>query len=87
ILASDQDSLALRFSQTGIDRFAELPLTRGAGDVPLLDGAAARFECRTAFQYAGGDHIIFVGEVLAFDHWDRVPLLFHRGRFALAAPK
>jgi 3-hydroxy-9,10-secoandrosta-1,3,5(10)-triene-9,17-dione monooxygenase reductase component len=84
VLASDQDALAARFAQRGVDRFAGLPVSRGHAGLPLIDGAAARFECRTAFQYEGGDHVIFVGEVLAYDHWEREPLVFKRGRFALA---
>jgi 3-hydroxy-9,10-secoandrosta-1,3,5(10)-triene-9,17-dione monooxygenase reductase component len=87
VLAHDQDALATRFAQRGIDRFAGLTLGRGSGGIPLIDGAAARFECRTAFQHEGGDHIIFVGEVLAFEHWEREPLVFKRGRFATAVHK
>lgn len=87
VLAAEQDALAQRFSQRGIDRFAGLELTRGLGGVPLIEGAAARFECRMAYQYEGGDHVIFLGEVEAFDHWDREPLVFKRGRFALAVHK
>ena len=39
--------------------------------VPLLDGCSARFECRVVHQYDGGDHVIFVGEVMNFDSFDR----------------
>ncbi|WP_374524006.1 flavin reductase [Sphingopyxis sp.] len=85
ILAADQEPLSNGFAKRGADKFAGLTLERGAGDVPLLAGCAARFQCRTAYQYEGGDHVIFVGEVIAFDHDDRAPLLFHGGRYALAA--
>ena len=81
ILAADQDLLATRFSQRGIDRFAGLALDRGHGGVPLLDGASARFECRTVHRYEGGDHVIFVGEVLGFEHCEKDPLVFKAGRF------
>jgi 3-hydroxy-9,10-secoandrosta-1,3,5(10)-triene-9,17-dione monooxygenase reductase component len=84
VLASDQDALAARFSQKGIDRFAGLNPERGIDGMPVLDGCAARFECRVAFRYEGGDHVIFVGEVLNFEHWEREPLVYKRGRFALA---
>jgi 3-hydroxy-9,10-secoandrosta-1,3,5(10)-triene-9,17-dione monooxygenase reductase component len=87
VLASDQDALAARFAKRGIDRFVGLELTRGPDGIPLLDGCAARFECRTAFQYEGGDHVIFVGEVSKFEHWNHEPLVFKRGRFALAVGK
>jgi 3-hydroxy-9,10-secoandrosta-1,3,5(10)-triene-9,17-dione monooxygenase reductase component len=81
VLAVEQHDLAHRFSQRGIDRFAGLTLGRGPDGIPLLDGAAARFECRTAYQHEGGDHVIFVGEVLGFDCWEREPLVFKRGSF------
>ena len=87
ILAHDQDALATRFSKKGLDRFAGLAVHRGTQGIALLDGCAARFECRTAFQYQGGDHIIFVGEVEKFDHADSEPLVFKRGRFAVAVGK
>ena len=87
VLADHQEELALRFSQKGADRFAGLAPARGAGGVALLDGCAARFECRTAARYEGGDHVIFLGEVLRFEHHEREPLLFRRGRFALAVEK
>lgn len=87
VLASDQQALATRFSQKGADRFAGLPVGRGIDGIALLDGCAARFECRTAFQYEGGDHVIFVGEVLNFEHCEREPLVFKRGRFTLAVGK
>jgi 3-hydroxy-9,10-secoandrosta-1,3,5(10)-triene-9,17-dione monooxygenase reductase component len=87
VLAIEQDALAALFSRRGSDRFTGLNLLRGESKVALLDGCVARFECHTAFQYEGGDHVIFVGEVLSFEHWDREPLVFKRGRFAHAVHK
>jgi flavin reductase (DIM6/NTAB) family NADH-FMN oxidoreductase RutF len=40
---------------------------RGATGVPLLVGAAARFECLVAFTHDAGDHTIVVGDVMASD--------------------
>jgi 3-hydroxy-9,10-secoandrosta-1,3,5(10)-triene-9,17-dione monooxygenase reductase component len=84
ILASDQEALSSRFGSRGTDKFRGLEIDCGVGDVPLLSGCTARFQCRTTFQYDGGDHIIFVGEVLAFDRSDLPPLLFHGGNYAVA---
>ncbi len=84
VLAADQEALSNRFARSGEDKFAGLVLAHGLGGVPLLDGCAARFECRNAFQHEGGDHLIFVGEVLAFERAEREPLLFHAGRYARA---
>ncbi|WP_028080783.1 flavin reductase [Solimonas soli] len=84
VLATDQESLSARFATRGIDKFAGLDVESGTGGVPLLRGCMARFQCRTAFQYEGGDHLIFVGEVLAFDRTETAPLVFHGGRYAHA---
>src|SRR5579885_1464286 len=87
ILAADQEALSNRFAARGEDKFAGLETDTSAQNVPLLRGCAARFLCRTAFQYEGGDHIIFVGEVIEFDRSDSPPLVFHGGRYAFATKK
>lgn len=81
ILSSDQQAISARFAKRGADKFAELDIERGPDDIPLLPDCAARFVCETAYCYEGGDHIIFVGRVVRFDHWDRSPLLFHSGQY------
>jgi 3-hydroxy-9,10-secoandrosta-1,3,5(10)-triene-9,17-dione monooxygenase reductase component len=87
ILANDQEPLSNRFARAGEDKFAGIALDAGERDVPLIPGCSARFQCRTAFRYDGGDHIIFVGEVLAYDRSERPPLLYVTGGYALAARK
>lgn len=87
ILAAEQEALSNLFARKGADKFAGLSLARGPGGVPLLEGCAARFQCRTAFRHEGGDHEIFVGEVLKFEHFERQPLVFQGGRYALAINK
>jgi 3-hydroxy-9,10-secoandrosta-1,3,5(10)-triene-9,17-dione monooxygenase reductase component len=82
VLAQDQEPLSGQFARRGADKFAGVSLERGPNDIPLLTKYAARFVCRTAFKYEGGDHIIFVGEVVEFDHHDIAPLLFHSGQYA-----
>jgi 3-hydroxy-9,10-secoandrosta-1,3,5(10)-triene-9,17-dione monooxygenase reductase component len=86
ILASEQQDLSARFAQRGIDKFAGLEVSRGPGDIPLLDGCAARFICRAAYEHEGGDHAIFVGQVLEFDQQGRPPLVYHQGRYAGVIP-
>lgn len=84
ILANDQEALSNRFARAGEDKFGGLALDAGLGDAPLIPGCSARFQCRTAFRYDGGDHVIFVGEVLAYDRSERPPLVFVTGGYALA---
>ncbi|SFV12542.1 flavin reductase [Pseudoduganella namucuonensis] len=87
ILSVDQDALSNRFAKSGEDKFHGVATEAGAGGVPLLTGCTARLQCKSAFRYDGGDHIIFVGEVCAFDRSDSPPLVFHGGKYAIAASK
>jgi 3-hydroxy-9,10-secoandrosta-1,3,5(10)-triene-9,17-dione monooxygenase reductase component len=87
VLAADQEAISARFSRMSTDKFAGLDVERGLGDTPMLREFSARFQCRTAFQYEGGDHTIFVGQVEAFDHTERKPLVFHAGQYALTINK
>lgn len=87
ILGADQQDLAKQFAAQGIDRFSGVAFSTGSGGAPLLQGAAATFECFNRSRYEEGDHVIFVGEVEACTH--RVgasPLLFHGGKFYAEHP-
>lgn len=87
VLSAEQEALSGRFARQGEDKFAGIELDDGISKAPLLKDCTARFQCRTAFSYDGGDHTIFVGEVLAYDRSERPPLVFQSGQYALAARK
>jgi 3-hydroxy-9,10-secoandrosta-1,3,5(10)-triene-9,17-dione monooxygenase reductase component len=84
ILSDAQQDLSNRFATVEEGRFDGVVYRPGVGGAPLLPGCAARFQCKTSYQYEGGDHIIFVGEVLEFDNFNRPPLIFHSGNYAAA---
>ena len=82
VLRSDQEALSSRFATKDIDKWSGVEWRPGHGDCPLLDGAIATFECRVTDRHEGGDHVIYVGEVLRFDHRpEGDPLAFFRGRY------
>ncbi len=87
VLSVEQEGLSGRFASRGEDKFAGIELDDGLTNAPLLPSCTARFQCRTAFVHDGGDHIIFIGEVLSFDQSDLPPLVFQSGQYALAALK
>jgi len=87
VLAADQVDVSQRFSRYVEDRFAGLDCTEGVGAVPVIAGCAATFQCRNVHRYSGGDHAIFVGEVLDFEVNDRTPLVFHRGDYTVTMPR
>ncbi|MBT5578219.1 MAG: flavin reductase family protein [Porticoccaceae bacterium] len=82
ILAADQETLSNRFASSGTDRFADIDSVEGLSGVPLLPHYSTCFQCTTEHSYDGGDHVILVGRVVAFDDLGHQPLLFHRGKYA-----
>jgi flavin reductase (DIM6/NTAB) family NADH-FMN oxidoreductase RutF len=87
ILAADQHALAERFASKVADRFAGVAFREGSSGAPILEGAAAVFECFNRSRYEEGDHIIFVGEVERCEHRAGAqPLIFHGGRYFTELP-
>ena len=87
ILAAEQHALAERFASKAVDRFADVAFSEGAGGAPILDGAAAVFECFNRSQYEEGDHVIFVGEVERCERREGAqPLIYHGGRYFTELP-
>ncbi len=87
VLAADQVDVSQRFSREVEDRFSGLECSEGIAGLPLIAGCAATFQCRNVHRYSGGDHAIFVGEVLDFEVNERVPLVFHRGDYTVTLPR
>jgi flavin reductase (DIM6/NTAB) family NADH-FMN oxidoreductase RutF len=81
VLHSGQEALSRQFASKNTDRFADTVHELGAGDVPVLTDYSARFECEVEHRYPGGDHIILVGRILAFDNRDKEPLVFYKGQY------
>jgi flavin reductase (DIM6/NTAB) family NADH-FMN oxidoreductase RutF len=87
VLSAEQEEVARHFANRrrtlGSAEFDAMdwrpgPLT-GA---PLIEKALAHFECALWRRYDGGDHTIFLGELLWFDRRsDENALLFLGGRF------
>ncbi len=82
VLAQDQIPLSRRFSQPMSNKFEGVAHGFGANGMPLIDGAAAQFECRTEARHYAGDHVIFIGHVLMYRYAERSALGYFRGRYA-----
>ena len=87
VLAAGQEDLSNRFAQRDCEKFDGLATTLGPGGIPLLDGSAARFVCRAAYEHEGGDHAIFLGVVEHFEASERTPLVYHQGRYGGVFPQ
>ncbi len=79
ILSANQHRLCKNFATPSADKFQDVDYVTSPNGVPLLTGAAAHFECRTQTRHLGGDHEIYIAEVVAYEDHGREPLVFHRG--------
>lgn len=86
VLAADQQAMSDRFATPGADKFTGLALDDGPEGAPRIPGYAARFGCCARFEYEGGDHAIFLGEVVDFDRREVDPLIYHGGRYGRVMP-
>jgi flavin reductase (DIM6/NTAB) family NADH-FMN oxidoreductase RutF len=84
VLADDQIELSNRFARQQQEKFAGVPYSLNEAGVPILEGCASSFECKTKAIYDGGDHLIILGEVVSFKTSDRSGLIFHNGGYAVS---
>ncbi len=87
ILSQEQEALSGRFARRGEDKFLGVDTQGGLGGAPLLAQCTARLQCRTAHRYDGGDHVIYVGEVMQLERSELPPLVYQSGAYAIATRK
>ncbi|HVN86153.1 MAG TPA: flavin reductase family protein [Candidatus Binatia bacterium] len=81
-LADGQQDFSKRFATSGGDKFSGVEFRRGTTGVPLLPATIGHLECRVVHAYEGGDHTIYVGEVVASEVNEGEPLLYFKGAYA-----
>lgn len=81
MLAEDQQALALKFAQSGANKFDGVETLSGAQGVPIIPDCVAYLECTVDARHPGGDHDIIVGLVKRVFNFGKAPLLFHGGAF------
>jgi flavin reductase (DIM6/NTAB) family NADH-FMN oxidoreductase RutF len=78
ILEERQEHLSRRFATTGADKFKGVAWHSGKLGLPVLDNTLAAIECSLHDALDGGDHSIFVGEVVNAEVREGSPLLYYR---------
>jgi flavin reductase (DIM6/NTAB) family NADH-FMN oxidoreductase RutF len=81
ILAEEQADISGRFASKLDDKFVDLSVQRGTLGVPLIEGSICTLECRVKEKLPGGDHSIFVGEVVAAETAEGKPLVYYRSGY------
>ncbi|HZT78578.1 MAG TPA: flavin reductase family protein [Gemmataceae bacterium] len=82
ILTEAQEGLSRRFAQRGPKEWGDIPLATAVTGSPVFAEALAWLDCRVADILPGGDHDIFLGEILAGDARDGRPLMYFCGNYA-----
>jgi flavin reductase (DIM6/NTAB) family NADH-FMN oxidoreductase RutF len=82
ILREDQQEMSVRFAKALNDKWNGVEYEVWETGAPILKNCLAVFECRTRALYDGGDHVIFLGEVLRLRcAGDGRPLLYFRAGY------
>jgi flavin reductase (DIM6/NTAB) family NADH-FMN oxidoreductase RutF len=81
ILAEGQDDVSRLFARPGTAKFLEIPMSTGERGLALVPGALAHIECEVRAAHAAGDHILYVGEIVALAVQPGRPLLYNRGGY------
>lgn len=85
ILAEHQEHLSQRFAQRGPKEFGDIPQRPGVTGSPIFEDALGYADCKVHSVLAGGDHDIFIGEIVAGDAREGQPLLYYRGKYGKLA--
>ncbi len=85
VLDQNVEHVARRFARRLANKFRGVPFHELLTGAPVLDGALVWLDCRTWAAYPGGDHTIYVGEVVAGGAREGFPLIHHRGTYARLA--
>ncbi len=78
VLAKRQEHLSRRFATSENDKFTGVAWHIGQLGLPVLEGVLAVIECRLSQTLDGGDHTIFIGEVMDAEVTEGTPLLYYR---------
>jgi flavin reductase (DIM6/NTAB) family NADH-FMN oxidoreductase RutF len=81
ILGLAQQDISNRFASKTDDKFAGIATRRGELGMPGIDGATCTIECRLWNRLEGGDHTIFIGEVVDVQTSEGAPLVYYRSAY------
>ncbi|SEJ31422.1 flavin reductase [Paraburkholderia diazotrophica] len=81
VLAEDQKAVSGVFASKAADKFSQVAWHARTTGAPVMDDAAASFDCTTHEVVDAGDHIILIGRVVDFVHTTSSPLGYCRGAY------
>lgn len=83
LLTESQEAISTRFAMKGPKEFSDLDYFAGETGSPVFHASLAYVDCRVVDVAKGGDHDIFVGEIIAGGLLASMekPLLYYAGQY------
>jgi len=81
VLSDEQEDVSRRFASPGRGKLEGFAFLEGRHGLPLVPGALAHVQCAVRSQHEEGDHLVWVGEVVALAVHPGRPLLYHAGAY------
>ena len=81
VLSEGQQSISTTFATPNEDRFQNVEWRTEDTGSPIIENAVAWFDCNTRQVIDAGDHLILIGEIIAFDSSPKTPLMYLRGNY------
>jgi 3-hydroxy-9,10-secoandrosta-1,3,5(10)-triene-9,17-dione monooxygenase reductase component len=81
VLAEEQEEVSRRFAAPGKGKFDGFACHEGRHGLLLVPGALAHVQCRVRSRHEEGDHVVWIGEVIALSVQPGRPLLYHAGAY------
>jgi flavin reductase (DIM6/NTAB) family NADH-FMN oxidoreductase RutF len=81
VLNEEQRRVSDVFATKSPDKFDHVSWTPGRTGSPVIQGSLATFDCRVHERIEAGDHVVVVGEVIAFEAVAGRPLAYGQGGY------
>lgn len=81
ILSREQQPLSDRFAKSGPKDFSDLIVSTDITGAPILADTLGYADCQLTHILPGGDHDIFIGEIVGGEAREGRPLLYFQGKY------
>jgi flavin reductase (DIM6/NTAB) family NADH-FMN oxidoreductase RutF len=85
ILRVEQEAISRRFAASGPKDFSDLNVTKAVTTAPILADCLAFVDCWVVDILPGGDHDIFIGQIVSGEYFGGEPLLYFAGGYCKVA--
>ena len=86
ILTSKQQAVSNKFATPGPKDFSDLDIKTAETGAPIIADSLGWVDCKLTEILSGGDHDVFIGEIVAGELNSGDPLLYFAGKYRDVAP-